>query len=65
MIRQRMRNAIDDKLSPTQYGFRPNKSTSHAIYAIRRIQDYAESKGTRLSLSLIAKKLSIRSNMIS
>jgi len=53
MIRQRMQDAIDDKLSPTQYGFRPNKSTSHAIYVIRRIQDYAESKGTRLSLSLL------------
>ena len=30
MIRQRMQLAVEDKLSATQYGFRPSKSTSHA-----------------------------------
>ena len=53
MIRQRMQNAINDALSNTQYGFRPQRSTSHAIYLIRRLQDYAESKGARLSLALL------------
>ena len=53
MIRQRMQNAINDALSNTQYGFRPQTSTSHAIYIIRRLQDYAESKGARLSLALL------------
>ena len=53
MIRQRMQNAINDALSNTQYGFRPQRSTSHAIYIIRRLQDYAESKGARLSLALL------------
>ena len=53
MIRQRMQLAVEDKLSATQYGFRPSKSTSHAIYIVRRLQDYAEIKGTRLSLALL------------
>ena len=53
MIRQRMQLAVEDKLSATQYGFRPSKSTSHAIYIVRRLQDYADIKGTRLSLALL------------
>ena len=53
MIRQRMQNAIESHLSNTQYGFRPQRSTSHAIYVIRRIQDFAEAKGSRLSLALL------------
>ena len=53
MIRSRMQKAVGDELTKTQYGFRPGKSTSHAIYVARRIQDYAESKGTRLSLVLL------------
>jgi len=46
-------NAVDTHLSNTQYGFWPQRSTSHAIYVIRRIQDFAEAKGTRLSLALL------------
>ena len=53
MIRQRMQDAIDTHLSNTQYGFRPHRSTSYAIYVIRRIQDFAEAKETRLSLALL------------
>ena len=53
MIRSRMQKAVEDKLAKTQYGFRPGKSTSHAIYVVRRIKDYTESKGTRLSLVLL------------
>ena len=48
-----MQNAIESHLSNTQYGFRPQRSTSHAIYVIRRIQDFAEAKGSRLSLALL------------
>ena len=53
MIRQRMQVAIDNSLSDTQYGFRPQRSTSHAIYVIRRIQDVAGTKGTQSSLALL------------
>ena len=35
-------------LSKTQYGFRPNRSTSHAMYVLRRIQDYSDIKGANL-----------------
>ena len=48
---------MQNALSNTQYGFRPQRSTSHAIYIyiyiIRRLQDYAKSKGARLSLALL------------
>ena len=53
MIRSRMHKAVEGKLTKIQYGFRPGKSISHAIYVVRRIQDYAESKGTRLSLAVL------------
>ena len=45
MIRERIQEVIEEKLCRTQYGFRPSRSTSHAMYVIRRIQDYAEMKG--------------------
>ena len=32
---------IEHKVSPTQYGFRPNRSTAHATYLIRRLQDWS------------------------
>lgn len=53
MIHQRMQAAIDNTLSDTQYGCPPQRSTSHAIYAIRRIRDFAEAKGTQFSLALL------------
>ena len=53
MIHQRMQAAIDNSLSDTQYGCPPQRSTSHAIYAFRRIRDFAEAKGTQFSLALL------------
>ena len=53
MIRQRMQTRIENSVCATQCGFRPQRSTSHAWYIIRRIQDYAEVKGARLSLALL------------
>ena len=51
-------------LSKTQYGFRPNRSTSHAIYVLRRIQDYSEIKGANLSIAFLDwEKHLIRFNM--
>ena len=50
MIRSRIQAAIDNKLCPTQYGFRSGRSTSHAIYILRRIQDYAEMKGAKMNM---------------
>ena len=51
MIRSRMQNSVEHLLTRTQYGFRPSKSTSHAIYLIRRLQDFAESKAAKLSIA--------------
>ena len=66
MIRRRMQNALEQKLSSTQLGFGPGRSTSHAIYIIRCIQDFAEMTGAKLSLALywIGERHSIRYSMI-
>ena len=53
MIRVRMQKAVESRLCKTQYGFWPSRSTSHALYLIRRMQDFAESKGAQLSLALL------------
>ena len=53
MIRSRMHAAVSHQITKTQYGFRPGMSTSHAIYIIRRVQDFAESKSSKLSLALL------------
>ena len=37
----------------TQYGFRPKKSTSHAICVARRLQDIAEESRSRSTLILL------------
>ena len=53
MIRARTQSATEFLISKTQYGFRPNRSTSHAIYVLRRIQDYSEIKGANLSIAFL------------
>ena len=53
MIRSRMQTAIAHRITKTQFGFRPNMSTSHAIYIIRRLQDFAESTSSKLSLAML------------
>ena len=42
MIRNRMQDILEEHLCDTQYGFRPSRSTSHAIYFTRRLQDISE-----------------------
>ena len=44
LVRARVQKAVEFKVSPTQYGFRPNRSTAHATYLIRRLQDWSEQK---------------------
>ena len=44
LARARVQKAVEFKVSPTQYGFRPNRSTAHATYLIRRLQDWSEQK---------------------
>ena len=35
LIRKRIQEAVEEVICNTQYGFRPAKSTAHAIYIIR------------------------------
>ena len=49
----RVQQAVEFKVSPTQYGFRPNKSTAHATFLIRRLRDWAEQKHAQFYLALI------------
>ena len=53
LIRTRIQAEVEDIVSQAQYGFRPAKSTAHAIYIIRRIQDYAERTGGALYMTLL------------
>ena len=53
LIRKRIQEEVEDIVSKAQYGFRPAKSTAHAIYIIRRIQDYAEKTGGPLHMTLL------------
>lgn len=53
LIRQRLQARVEKHLSPTQFGFRPAKGIVHAIYVIRRIQEYAESTGNELYMTLL------------
>ena len=53
LIRERIQTEVEDIVSKTQYGFRPAKITAHAIYIIRRLQDYAEKTGDPLFMTLL------------
>eukprot|EP00760_Papus_ankaliazontas_P009681 PhM_4_TR14116/c1_g3_i9/m.42872 len=44
----RVRDAIDDKLMPTQIGFRPRRGTTQHACAFRALMDLAESSGVPL-----------------
>ena len=46
MIQARLSNAYDDRLRRSQYGFRKGRGTEHALYVLRRLQDYSLRTGT-------------------
>ena len=53
LVRARIQKAVELKVSPTQYGFRPSRSSAHATYLIRRLQDWSEQKNAQFYLALI------------
>ena len=53
LVKNRLLAGLDPWLMQTQYGFRPKKSTSHAIYVARRLQDIAEKSRSRSTLILL------------
>ena len=44
LIRERIQSHTEKIITNPQYGFRPAKSTAHAIFMVKRIQDCAEKK---------------------
>ena len=42
LIRGRIQRHTEKLVTNTQYGFRPAKSTAHAIFIVRTLQDFAE-----------------------
>ena len=44
LVRGRIQTAAKSKVSRTQFGFRPGKSTAHATFSIRCLQDWSEEK---------------------
>ena len=50
LVRSRIQQAVDPKLTNTQYGFRPKRSTAHATFVVRRLQDWSEQKSILICL---------------
>ena len=42
ILKQRLSSKIDKHLQKVQYGFRSKRSTAHALFVARRLQDLAE-----------------------
>ena len=52
-VTSRVQTAIAHRRTKTQFSFRPNMSTFHAIYIIGRLQDFAESTSSKLSFAML------------
>jgi hypothetical protein len=53
LIKDSLVQGPDKWITPTQYGFRKSKSTAHAIYLARRLQDYCEKSKSASALILL------------
>ena len=54
LIRKRLHTVLEDVLTKTQFGFRPCRSTSHALsFFTRRMQDIAEQQGSNLIITFL------------
>ena len=53
MIKNRLSVSLEPWIQKTQYGFRPQKSTSQALFLARRLLDIAERQGTNMTLVLL------------
>ena len=53
VIKKRLEAAVESQLMTTQYGSRKNKSTTHALFIARRIQEFAERAGLPGTLVLL------------
>ena len=50
LIKNRLADHLEDKVWKLQYGFRQKRSTNQALFICRRLQDIAESGGSKLTL---------------
>ena len=50
IIQKRLARGMDDRISELQYGFRAKRSTSQPLFIARRIQDYVEAAGDKLTM---------------
>ena len=53
IIQKRLANHIDPMISRTQFGFRQNRCTTHALYVARRLQDISEQSGDTVIMTLL------------
>ena len=53
IIKHRLSDCLEDKISPTQSGFIAKRSTIQPIFATRRIQDVAEKSGEQCILTFL------------
>ena len=53
ITRKRLADIIDPYISKTQFGFRRHRSTTHALFVARRIQDIGEQTGDNLIITLL------------
>ena len=51
MLHTRLKLAVDDRISPSQYGFRAGRSTSAPLFVIRRLLELRERHGVSFTLS--------------
>jgi len=49
-LKERLQKVLEPTLLRTQYGFRPKRSTAHALQIVRRIQNRSERSGTAMHL---------------
>ena len=53
VIQQRLQVVLENTITQTQYGFRPSRSTSHALFLTKRIQDIAEQQGSNRVIAFL------------
>ena len=53
LIRERIQSHTEKLVTDTQFGFRPAKSTAHAIFIVRILQGFSEKAGYPLYLTLL------------
>ena len=53
LLRNRLAEALDNRLDQSQYGFRSKKSTTQPLFVARRLIDIAEASGGKLFLTFL------------